>query len=160
MNKVVFKSTMMQVVYDYCLKTLKDLVKEHEDEVFNYQVSIDIDSSLTAAKGYVESSIDTLNDDELKDRRKVKEVAARAVDTTKNTPFATCAKMLKRGSRIFVKDGSIIILGNADLLRVDMLRNLYRFEEWLKKDLTIQLKHEFGHVLHYIELDGTSYSEW
>ena len=153
MNKVVFKSTMMQVVYDYCLKTLKDLVKEHEDEVFNYQVSIDIDSSLTAAKGYVESSIDTLNDDELKDRRKVKEVAARAVDTTKNTPFATCAKMLKRGSRIFVKDGSIIILGNADLLRVDMLRNLYRFEEWLKKDLTIQLKHEFGHVLHYIELD-------
>lgn len=160
MNKVVFKSTMMQTVYDFCLKTLKDLVKEHEDEVFNYQVSIDIDSSLTAAKGYVESSIDTLNDDDLKDRQKVKEVAARAVDTGKHTPFATCAKMLKRGSRIFIKDGSIIILGNADLIRVDMLRNLYRFEEWLKKDLTIQLKHEFGHVLHYIELDGTPYSEW
>ncbi len=160
MNKIVFKSTMMQTVYDFCLKTLKDLVKEHEDDVQNYGISIDIDSSLTAAKGYVESSIDTLNDDDLKDRRKVKEVAARAVDTTKHTPFAICAKMIKRGSRIFIKDASIIILGNADLIRVDMLRNLYRFEEWLKKDLTVQLKHEFGHVLHYIELDGTSYSEW
>lgn len=160
MNKIVFKSTMMQVVYDYCLKTLKDLVKEHEDEVHNYEVSIDIDSSLTAAKGYVESSIDTLNDDELKDRQKVKEVAGRAVNRTKNTPFAACAKMVKRGSKIFVKDANIVIFGNADLIRIQMLLNLYRFEEWLKKDVTTQLKHEFGHVLHYIELDGTSYSEW
>lgn len=160
MNKVVFKSTMMQTVYDFCVKTLKDIVKEHEKEVFNYQVSVDINSSLTEAKGSVESSIDTLSEDELKDRQRVKEVAARAVDKTKNTPFATRATMIKRGSRIFVKDANIVIVGNADLIRINMLRNLYRFEEWLKNDLTIQLKHEFGHVLHYIELDGTPYSEW
>lgn len=160
MNKVVFKDTMMQTVYDFCLKTLKDLVKEHEDEVLNYQVSIDINSSLNEAKGSVESSIDTLSEDELKDRRRVKEVAARAVDTTKNVPFATKATMIKRGSRIFVKDANIVIVGNADLIRVRMLLNLYRFEDWLKKEITIQLKHEFGHVLHYIELDGTPYSEW
>lgn len=160
MNKVVFKSTMMQTVYDFCLKTLKDLVKEHEDEVFNYQVSVDIAPSLNEAKGSVESSIDTLSEDELKDRRRVKEVAAHAVDVTKNIPFATKATMIKRGSRIFVKDANIVIVGNADLIRINMLCNLYRFEEWLKNDITTQLKHEFGHVLHYIELDGTPYSEW
>lgn len=160
MNKIVFKNTMMQTVYDFCLKTLKDLVKEHEDEVLNYQVSVDIAPSLNEAKGSVESSIDTLSEDELKDRRRVKEVAARAVDTAKNVPFATKATMIKRGSRIFVKDANIVIVGNADLIRVRMLLNLYRFEDWLKKEITIQLKHEFGHVLHYIELDGTPYSEW
>lgn len=160
MNKIVFKDTMMQTVYDFCVKTLKDLVEEHKDEVFNYQVSVDIAPSLNEAKGSVESSIDTLSEDELKDRQRVKEVAARAVDTTKNTPFATRATMIKRGSRIFVKDANIVIVGNADLIRINMLRNLYRFEEWLKNDITTQLKHEFGHVLHYIELDGTSYSEW
>ena len=62
MNKVVFKSTMMQTVYDFCLKTLKDLVEEHKDEVFNYQVSVDIAPSLNEAKGSVESSIDTLSE--------------------------------------------------------------------------------------------------
>lgn len=160
MNKIVFKESMMQTVYDFCLKTLKDLVKEHKDEVFNYQVSVDITPSLNEARGSVESSIDTLSEDELKDRRRVKEVAAHAVDTAKNVPFATKATMIKRGSRIFVKDANIVIVGNADLIRMRMLLNLYRFEDWLKKEITIQLKHEFGHVLHYIELDGTPYSEW
>lgn len=160
MNKIVFKESMMQMVYDFCRKTLKDIVKEHENEVYNYQISLDMDSSLISAKGFVESAVDTLEDDDLKNRKKIKEVVGNAVKTTKNIPFSTNATLIKRGTKVFVKNSDIIIFGNADLIRVNMLLNLYRFEEWLKHDITTQLKHEFGHVLNYIELDGTSYSEW
>ncbi len=160
MNKLVFKESMMQIVYDFCMKTLKDIVKEHENEIYNYQISLDMDSSLISAKGFVESAVDTLEDDDLKNRKKIKEVVGNAVKTTKNIPFSTNATLIKRGTKVFVKDSNIIIFGNADLIRVNMLLNLYRFEEWLKHDITTQLKHEFGHVLNYIELDGTSYAEW
>lgn len=160
MNKIVFKESMMQTVCDFCMKTLKDIVKEHEKEIYNYQISFDMDSSLISAKEYVETAVDTLDDDDLKNRKKIKEVVGNAVKTTKNVPFSANATLIKRGTKIFVKNSDIVVFGNSDLIRTNMLLNLYRFEEWLKHDITTLLKHEFGHVLHYIELDGTSYSEW
>lgn len=158
MKAAMTVNTLYDAVYQKALEVGKDIVGEYLDAITGYSITINTvdpsDESFLTGLCNLQSKSGSLTTDDFRDY-----IKSRFTNDV-NTTFRTNIMMDCLHGRVFMENRTIEIKLNKSAICKEIINNLPYIDWYINTVIPITMKHEIGHALDYIYLDGASVEEF